>query len=96
MRSNYLVNWTSICHIALILENERVDGVTFPSPVWAKRVAGTKHGAWDAYFDAREHAENLADLALMVHEYCIVDADRCTPLIPDEDGDLAQQLTEFR
>jgi len=71
----------------LVLENERVDGVTFPSPVWAKRVAGTKHGAWDAYFDARKHAENLgADLALMVHEYCIVDADRCTPLILDEDG----------
>ena len=40
------------------------------------------------YFDAREHAENLgADLALMVHEYCIVDADRCIlPLILDEDG----------
>ena len=71
----------------LVLENERVDGVTFPSPVWARRVAGTKHGAWDAYFDARKHAENLgADLALMVHEYCIVDADRCTPLILDEDG----------
>ena len=71
----------------LVLENERVDSVTFPSPVWAKRVAGTKHGAWDAYFDARKHAENLgADLALMVHEYCIVDADRCTPLILDEDG----------
>lgn len=71
----------------LVLENERVDGVTFPSPVWAKRVAGTKHGAWDAYLDARKHAENLgADLALMVHEYCIVDADRCTPLILDEDG----------
>lgn len=71
----------------LALENERVDAVTFPSPVWSKRVAGTKHGAWDAYFDAREHAENLGtDLALMVHEYCIVDADRCTPLILDEDG----------
>ena len=39
-----------------------------------------------SYFDAREHAENLgADLALMVHEY-LVDADRCTPLILDEDG----------
>ena len=71
----------------LTLENERVDCVTFPSPVWAKRVAGTKHGAWGAYFDAREHAESLgADLAFMVHEYCIVDADRCTPLVLDEDG----------
>ena len=52
----------------LILENERVDGVTFPSPVWAKRVAGTKNGGWDRYIVSREHAEYLgADLALIVH-----------------------------
>lgn len=69
------------------LQNEQVDAVTVPSPVWPTRIAGTKHGAWDAYLEARKLAEEAgADLALMVHEYSIVDADRCSPFILDEDG----------
>jgi len=69
------------------IQNEQVDAVTLPSPIWPARIAGTKHGAWDAYIQARQHAEEKgADLALMVHEYSIVDGDRCSPLILDEDG----------
>ena len=69
------------------LQNEQVDAVTVPSPIWPTRIAGTKHGAWDAYLKARKHAEEMgADLALMVHEYSIVDGDRCSPFILDEDG----------
>lgn len=85
------------------IQNEIVDAVALASPIWPKRIAGTKHGAWDAYIDARQQAETRgADLALLVHEYCIVDADRCTPLILDEDGvvwvsdsDLAVQSITF-
>ena len=61
--------------------------ITVPSPIWPPRVAGTKHGAWGAYIEARNYAEHKgADLALMVHDYSIVDGDRCTPLVMDEDG----------
>ncbi len=69
------------------IQNEQIDAVTIASHVWPKRVAGTKHGAWNTYVDARAYAESHgADLALMVHNYSIVDGDRCTPLILDEDG----------
>ena len=69
------------------IQNEAVDAVTVPCPVWPPRVAGTKHGAWEAYIEARNYAEQQgADLALMVHDYSIVDGDRCTPIVLDEDG----------
>jgi len=69
------------------IQNEHIDAVALPSPVWPARIAGTKHGAWDAYIQARQQAEDKgADLALMVQEYSIVDGDRCAPLILDEDG----------
>ena len=69
------------------IQNEAIDAITVPSPIWPPRIAGTKHGAWGAYIEARNYAEqNGADLALMVHDYSIVDGDRCTPLILDEDG----------
>ena len=69
------------------IQNEAIDAITVPSPIWPPRVAGTKHGAWGAYIEARNYAEQKgADLALMVHDYSIVDGDRCTPLILDEDG----------
>ncbi len=70
-----------------VIQNEAIDAVTVPSPVWPPRVAGTKHGAWGAYIKARNYAEQQgADLALMVHDYSIVDGDRCTPVVLDEDG----------
>ena len=69
------------------IQNEAIDAITVPSPIWPPRVAGTKHGAWGAYIEARNYAEQKgADLALLVHDYSIVDGDRCTPLVMDEDG----------
>ena len=69
------------------IQNESIDAVTVPSPIWPPRVAGTKHGAWGAYTEARNYADQTgADLALMVQDYSIVDGDRCTPIILDEDG----------
>ena len=77
----------SVAYRPFTIQNEAIDAITVPSPIWPPRVAGTKHGAWGAYIEARNHAEQKgADLALMVHEYSIVDGDRCTPLILDEDG----------
>lgn len=79
----------SVTYRPLTVQNEHVDAITLVSPTWPKRVSGTKHGAWNAYVDARQAAENRgADLALLVHEYSIVDGDRCTPIVLDDDGVL--------
>ena len=76
-----------VAYRPLTIQNEIIDAITVPSPIWPPRVAGTKHGAWGAYIEARNYAEQKgADLALMVHDYSIVDGDRCTPLVLDEDG----------
>ena len=77
----------SVAYRPFTIQNEVIDAITVPSPIWPPRVAGTKHGAWGAYIEARNYAERkAADLALMVHDYSIVDGDRCTPLVLDEDG----------
>tara|TARA_B100002052_G_C15501376_1_gene427331 strand:- start:29 stop:409 length:381 start_codon:yes stop_codon:yes gene_type:complete len=34
-----------------------------------------------------ENAERMgSDIALLIHDHCIVDGDRCTPILLDEDG----------
>ena len=77
----------SVAYRPFTIQNEAIDAITVPSPIWPPRVAGTKHGAWGAYIEARNFAEQKGvDLALMVHNYSIVDGDRCTPLVLDEDG----------
>lgn len=77
----------NVAYRPFTIQNEAIDAITVPSPIWPPRVAGTKHGAWGAYIEARNYAEQKgADLALMVHDYSIVDGDRCTPLVLDEDG----------
>ena len=79
----------NIAYRPFTIQNECIDAITHPSPLWPKRIAGTKHGAWAAYIEARSDAEGKgADLALLVHEYSIVDGDRCSPIVLDEDGVL--------
>ena len=85
-----------ISYRSFSIQNEQVDAITVPSKVWPKRVAGTKHGEWKSYGDAREHAERHgADLALLIHNYSIIDCDRCTPLILDEDGVIWRSNSEL-
>lgn len=63
------------------------EGITVPAPRWTRKVTGTKHGDWDAYREITTQAFNKgADVALLVHEHCIVDGDRVMPLVLDEDG----------
>jgi len=67
--------------------NEEVDAITVEAPRWSSKVNGTKHGDWQAYVDARHDAEKKGvDVALLVHDYAIVDADRALPVVLDEDG----------
>lgn len=69
------------------IRNESCDAITVVAKMWPKRVAGTKHGAWGVYHEARQKAEQSgADIALFVHEYAIIDGDRGSPILLDEDG----------
>ena len=63
------------------------EGITVPAPRWTRKVTGTKHGDWNAYREITTQAfDKGADVALLVHEHCIVDGDRVMPLVLDEDG----------
>ena len=67
--------------------NETCDAITVSAKVWPKRIAGTKHAAWDVYNQAKQQAENSGvDVALFVHEYAVIDGDRGSPILLDEDG----------
>ena len=48
---------------------------------------GTKHGDWEAYRNITSEVLNKgADVAILVHDYCVIDGDRVMPLILDNDG----------
>jgi branched-subunit amino acid aminotransferase/4-amino-4-deoxychorismate lyase len=63
------------------IRNESVEAITVEAPRWSPKVNGTKHGDWQPYRDAMKQADHAGtDLALLVHEYAIVDGDRATPI----------------
>ena len=63
------------------------EGVAVPAPRWSRKIMGTKHGDWNAYREITSEVLNRgADVALLVHEFCIIDGDRVMPLVLDEDG----------
>ena len=63
------------------------EGITVPAPRWSRKVSGTKHGDWDPYREiTSEVFKQGADVALLVHEFCIIDGDRVMPLVLDDDG----------
>ena len=70
-----------------VTRNETCDAITVSAKIWPKRIAGTKHAACDAYHEAKQKAEDSgADVALLVHEFAVVDGDRGSPILLDEDG----------
>ena len=65
----------------------KLHAMTSPLRKWLGAVTGTKHGDWQPYLDAKNLAENNgADLALLIEEYCIVDSDRASIMVVDDDG----------
>ena len=63
------------------------EGVTVPAPRWTRKVMGTKHGDWNPYREITiKSFKKGADVALLVHEFCIIDGDRVMPLVLDDDG----------
>jgi branched-subunit amino acid aminotransferase/4-amino-4-deoxychorismate lyase len=63
------------------------EGITVPAPRWSRKIMGTKHGDWDAYRQITSEVLNKgADVAILIHDYCVIDGDRVMPLILDNDG----------
>ncbi len=63
------------------------EGITVPAPRWSRKVMGTKHGDWSPYHEFTSDILNKGfDVALLVHEFCIIDGDRVMPLVLDHDG----------
>lgn len=61
--------------------------ISCPAPRWQDSLTGTKHGDWLPYSEARKLAEESgADIALLIHQFHIVDGDRAMPIVLDEDG----------
>jgi branched-subunit amino acid aminotransferase/4-amino-4-deoxychorismate lyase len=64
-----------------------LSAITLAAPIWDAGVRGTKHGDWQPYFEAREAARaHGADISLLVEDDCLVDGDRCMPMLLDADG----------
>lgn len=64
-----------------------VEGITVPAPRWTRKFTGLKHGDWQPYNEITKLAFSQgADVALLVHEHCIVDGDRVMPIVLDDDG----------
>ena len=69
------------------LRNRNIDAMTIPMKKWLGQVTGTKHGDWQFYIDAKDVAEqNGVDIALLIEQYSIIDSDRATIMVIDEDG----------
>ena len=65
----------------------RMSAISMAAPVWSGEVRGTKHGDWQPYIEARQAAEaHGADLSLLFDDDCLVDGDRCMPVLLDADG----------
>ncbi|DAC26194.1 MAG TPA: hypothetical protein D7H99_06970 [Candidatus Poseidoniales archaeon] len=69
------------------LRSSEIHGKTRPLKKWLGEVTGTKHGDWQPYLDARDDAEQSgADISILIDEFSIVDADRASVVVIDEDG----------
>ncbi len=61
--------------------------ISCPAPRWNDSLTGIKHGDWLPYSQARNLAEESgADIALLIHQFHVVDGDRAMPIVLDEDG----------
>ena len=73
------------------LRSTKIHGKTRPLNKWLGDVTGTKHGDWKPYLDARNDAEQSgADISILIDDFSIVDADRASLVVIDEDGTAYQ------
>ena len=64
-----------------------LNGISISAPTWEGNIRGTKHGDYGPYQEARVIAENNGgDVGLLFENGCLLDGDRCAPLLLDSDG----------
>ena len=64
-----------------------LSGISIDAPTWEGDIRGTKHGDYGPYQEARVIAENNGgDIGLLFENRCLIDGDRCAPLLLDSDG----------
>ena len=67
--------------------NGKLTATISEAPRWSGEITGTKHADWSKYLRITKNAEELGfDIALLIFNETIVDADRSTPILLDHDG----------
>ena len=68
-------------------EAMEAEGISFPAPRWTRKINGTKHGDWEPYREITTQVfQKGADVGILIHDHCIIDGDRVTPIVLDNDG----------
>ena len=87
------VTITSNGEISLLPRSNKVwrdlplNAISMSMPDISTPILGTKHASWHHYLNAIEQAKiNGADLSLLFSNNFLIDGDRCTPVILDNDG----------
>jgi branched-subunit amino acid aminotransferase/4-amino-4-deoxychorismate lyase len=63
--------------------------ISVEAPRWNQSITGCKHADWYPYRDAKSFAESHGtDISVFMHDNAIVDADRATPALMTNDGEL--------
>jgi branched-subunit amino acid aminotransferase/4-amino-4-deoxychorismate lyase len=64
-----------------------VAGITHPAPRFDTTIQGMKHADWQSYYDSGLAARQAnTDVALLIHDGAVIDGDRATPMLLDQDG----------
>lgn len=70
-----------------IWKDSPLNAISMSAPDVPTPILGTKHAAWHHYINAREQAtKHGADISLFFLNNFLIDGDRCTPVILDNDG----------
>ncbi len=67
----------------------QMKAISVEAPRWNQIITGCKHADWLPYIDARRLAESHGtDISMFMYDNAIVDADRATPALMTNDGEL--------
>ncbi len=67
----------------------QMHAISVEAPRWSHPITGCKHADWIPYIDAKSLAESHnTDISVFMHDNAIVDADRATPALMTNDGEL--------
>lgn len=89
VRLNLTANgeWSCRFRWRVSVDAKSLSAITISAPRWNRIITGTKHGDWSPYQAALHQANHTgADVALLVHDGVVVDADMATPIACSDNG----------